>query len=67
METRNRQRRPAGDNPQWRNIEIAHENLDKLTAKAQLFIQDMYRRGPDHRMTEPQIRWIGGIMRSVYK
>lgn len=60
-------RRPAGDNPYWKDIERAHENLDKLSVKAQLFIQDMYQKGPSHIMTERQIRWIGGIMRSVYK
>ncbi len=55
------------DNPYWSDIKRAHESLDKLTAKQQLFIQSMYRKGPDNIMSVPQIRWIGGIMRSVYK
>jgi hypothetical protein len=55
------------DNPYWSDIKRANENLDKLTAKQQLFIQDMYRKGPGNIMSVPQIRWIGGIMRSVYK
>ncbi len=61
-----RTRRP--DNPFWKDITHAHNSLDKLTAKEQNFIQDMRRKGPDHIMTEPQIRWLSsGIMPKVYK
>ncbi len=55
------------DNPYWSNIQKAKDNLDKLTPRAQVFIQDMHSKGPGHIMTEKQIRWLGGIMNSVYK